>query len=164
MANVRWKTVRVAISESPCAGFRPFTCAALARWGALAFFLLVSIAAQAEVKVIARLSPNPISPNQVANLTLTVEDGEVQQVPELNLPSPLGLAGAPTTGQQVIFSNGVQSTVLQIIWPITSPSAGMFAIPPLQVQVSGKIYNTQPLKLEVREAADTPKPLSLIHI
>ena len=158
MAKVRWKTVRVAGSESPCTGLMSSTCAALGRWGALALFLLGSIAAQAEVKVSVRLSPNPISPNQVTNLTLTVEDGDVQQVPELNLPSPLGLAGAPTTGQQVIFSNGVQSTVLQVVWPVTSPSAGMFAIPPFQVQVSGKIYNTQPLKLEVREAADTPKP------
>lgn len=129
-------------------------------WGALAVFFCLLAAAQAwaEVKVSAKVSPNPVSINQVTNLTITVENGNLEALPEPNLPAPMGLAGGPSTSQSINIINGEQTATTQVAWPIASPKEGVMTIPPINVQVSGKVYTTRALRVEFTPASTAPKP------
>ncbi len=126
-------------------------------------FLLGLPAVFAEVKVTAQVSPNPISTSHVAHLVLSVENGDPEQIPQVNLPSPLQAVGGMVTSRQFSFNNGAQSSVFQLTWPIASVKPGTFTIPAITVQVDGKPYTTQPLKLEVKEAAAIAPPSGPNH-
>ena len=132
-----------------CAGWSLLLAAAIS---------LAAPVARAEVKVTAKISPNPVAVNQVANLTITVENGELQQLPEPNLPSPMGLAGGPSTSNQISIVNGLQTIMTEVVWPISSPKEGVMTIPPIKVQASGKSYSTREIKVEFTAASTAPKP------
>ena len=125
-------------------------------------FALLNLAAfttaRAEVKVTAKLSQNPVPANQVVNLIISIEDGELQVLPEPALPPPVGVAGAPSQSHQMTFVNGVQSSTTQIIWPISCAKVGVYTIPAFNVQVSGKAYATSPLKIEFVDGGNVAKP------
>ena len=119
---------------------------------------LLSVPAFAEVKVSVKVSPNPVAVNQSTNLVISIENGELQVLPEPKLPDPVGVAGAPSQSQEVTFVNGVQSSMTMITWPISCAKEGVYTIPSFNVQVSGKAYATKELKVEFVAGGMTTKP------
>lgn len=100
----------------------------------------------------ASLDRNVISLGETATLTLTFTDAAGTAAP--NLPAIPNLA-IDYIGQssQVQVINGAVSSTLSHNYQVSAAAAGDFAIPGLRVQVNGKVFTSQPLKLKVVQGA-----------
>lgn len=114
------------------------------------FLLLVFSAAQAAT-VRAYVQPEKARPNQVINYVITVQDGQVQSVPNLRFPLQIGQTSGVSTSQQISIVNGRQSASLQLSWGITPTEPGEFVIPPQVVVVDGQAMTTNEVKLTVEQ-------------
>jgi hypothetical protein len=110
--------------------------------------LLVSSLAQAAT-IRAYVQPSAARPNQVINYVITVQDGQVNSVPNLRFPLQIGQTSGVSTSQQIQIINGRQSVSIQLSWGITATEPGEFVIPPQTVVVDGQNLTTNEVKLTV---------------
>ena len=119
----------------------------LSRLAVLAFLLFASTANAATVR--AYVQPATARPNQVINYVITVQDGQVQSLPNLRFPLQIGQTSGVSTSQQIQIVNGRQSVSLQLSWGITTTEPGEFVIPTQTVVVDGQPLTTNEVKLTV---------------
>ena len=107
----------------------------------------------------AEVSPNPVSPGQQATFTITVENANPSALPNLNLPAPLSVNGGVSTSNEISIVNGVQCIMVRFSWPIASPQAGTFTIPPQDVPIgSGNALKSNEVTLEVKVGSQSARP------
>lgn len=107
----------------------------------------------------AEVNPNPVSPGQPATFTITVENANPSALPALNLPAPLTANGGVSTSNEISIVNGVQSIMVRFTWPISSPQAGTFTIPPQEVAISGgTVLKSNEVTLEVKAGSQSARP------
>ena len=107
----------------------------------------------------AEVSPNPVSPGQQATFTITVENANPSALPNLTLPAPLSVNGGVSTSNEISIVNGVQSIMVRFSWPIASPQAGTFTIPPQDVPIgSGNALKSNEVTLEVKAGSQSARP------
>lgn len=117
-------------------------------WLPLLLALLVSSLAQGAT-IRAYVQPSTARPNQVINYVITVQDGQVNSVPNLRFPLQIGQTSGVSTSQQIQIINGRQSASIQLSWGITATEPGEFVIPPQTVVVDGQPLTTNEVKLTV---------------
>lgn len=107
----------------------------------------------------AEVNPNPVSPGQPATFTITVENANPSALPALNLPAPLTANGGVSTSNEISIVNGVQSIMVRFTWPISSPQAGTFTIPPQEIAISGgTVLKSNEVTLEVKAGSQSARP------
>jgi BatD DUF11 like domain len=112
--------------------------------------LLGSLSSQLEAATVrAYVQPESARPNQVINYVITVQDGQVQSLPNLRFPLQIGQTSGVSTSQQVSIVNGRQSVSLQLSWGITATEPGEFVIPTQTIIVDGQPVTTNEVKLTV---------------
>lgn len=111
----------------------------------LAFSVSTALAAT----VRAYVQPETARPNQVINYVITVQDGQVQSLPNLRFPLQIGQTSGVSTSQQISIVNGRQSVSLQLSWGITCSEPGEFVIPTQTIVVDGQALTTNEVKLTV---------------
>ncbi len=112
-------------------------------------FLVFSIAQAATVR--AYVQPEKARPNQTINYVITVQDGQVQSLPNLRFPLQIGQTSAVSTSQQLSIVNGRQSVSLQLSWGISASEPGEFVIPTQTIVVDGQPVATNEVKLTVEQ-------------
>ena len=112
-------------------------------------FLVTSIAQAATVR--AYIQPEKARPNQTINYVITVQDGQVQSLPNLRFPLQIGQTSAVSTSQQLSIVNGKQSVSLQLSWGISASEPGEFVIPTQTIIVDGQPVTTNEVKLTVEQ-------------
>lgn len=142
------------IKSRPCvAAVSVSTLRSLAVWACLVLFSLTGQMHAATVR--AYVQPETARPNQVINYVITVQDGQVQSLPNLRFPLQIGQTSGVSTSQQVSIVNGRQSVSLQLSWGITATEPGDFVIPTQTIIVDGQPVTTNEVKLTVGQG-DTP--------
>lgn len=131
-----------------------FQFSVLSRLAVIAALLLTTAANAATVR--AYVQPATARPNQVINYVITVQDGQVQQLPNLRFPLQIGQTSGVSTSQQIQIVNGRQTASLQLSWGITATEPGEFVIPTQTVVVDGQPLTTNEVKLTV-ENGGTPQ-------
>ncbi|MES2597337.1 MAG: BatD family protein [Verrucomicrobiota bacterium] len=136
--------------------------------------LFVTAAAQAAT-VRAYVQPTTARPNQVVNYVITVQDGQVQSLPNLRFPLQIGQTSGVTSSQQIQIVNGRQTASLHLSWGIQASEPGEFVIPPQTIVVDGQPLTTNEVKLMVENggadfsqnngsADDANKPILQIEL
>lgn len=103
--------------------------------------------------VTASATPPDPRPNQQFAYTITVENGNVEQVPNLRLPVQIGMASAAQQSNQISIINGQQSVRQSFTWALVASEPGDFVIAPQAVRVDGQDLNTNEVKIKVKEGA-----------
>lgn len=114
---------------------------------ALGIAWIHSQAAAATVR--AYVQPSNARPNQVVNYVITVQDGQVQSLPNLRFPLQIGQTSGVSTSQQISIVNGRQSASQHLSWGIVATEPGEFIIPPQTIVVDGQNMTTNEVKLIV---------------
>jgi len=114
--------------------------------------LLLPIAAAEAATVRAYVQPEAARPNQVINYVITVQDGQVQTLPNLRFPLQIGQTSGVSTSQQISIVNGRQSVSLQLSWGITATEPGEFVIPTQTIVVDGQPLTTNEVKMTVGQS------------
>lgn len=114
-------------------------------------FLVSSLAQAATIR--AYVQPSSARPNQVINYVITVQDGQVNSVPNLRFPLQIGQTSGVSSSQQIQIINGRQSASIQLSWGITATEPGEFVIPPQTVVVDGQSMTTNEVKLTVENGS-----------
>lgn len=130
-------------------GQRPF-------FGLLAFSFLMALmgwmqpsSASAAASVRAYVQPATARPNQIVNYVITVQDGQVNSMPNLRFPLQIGQTSGVSTSQQIQIVNNRQTVSIQLSWGITATEPGEFVIPPQTIVVDGQPMTTNEVKLTV---------------
>lgn len=114
---------------------------------------LSSLASAATVKAYAQ--PNVVKPNRTFAYVITIQDGDVQSLPELRLPLQIQQESAvPSTSKQLSITNGSQSMSLRLTWGLVASEPGEFVIPSQNIKVDGKMIATNEVKLTVGQGGD----------
>jgi len=114
-------------------------------------------ATAAEVR--AYVQPTTARPNQQIAYVITVQDGQVQSVPNLRFPLQIGQTTAVSTSQQFSITNGRQTSSIRLTWGISASEPGEFIIPPQDVVVNGQVMKTNEVKLIVEQGGTAfPSP------
>ncbi|WP_395735327.1 hypothetical protein [Prosthecobacter sp.] len=109
-------------------------------------FLLGSASA---ATVRAYLQPDHSQTGGSVKYVITVQNGTVQSVPQLRLPTQVRM----NSGIQVSRSAVGNSVGIQFVWDVTGTEPGEFVIPPQDVVVNGEVVKTNEVRLVVSEAA-----------
>lgn len=132
------------------------------------FALFPVLAAEAGVTLKAEILPKEITLEDEATITLTIEGSAQISAPQA--PKVAGLDIVHTgsnvmsgssfsiiiNGQQI--QSGSSSTNASFIYTVVPSDAGEFTIPPFVVDVAGKEYRSNALKLKVTGVASTAPP------
>lgn len=119
----------------------------------MSLWLLAAAGAQGAT-VSAQVQPSQARPNQVVNYVITVQNGQVNAIPNLRLPLQIGQNSAVSTSQQYSIINNQQTVTLQFSWGLAASEPGEFVIPPQDVVVDGQALKTNEVKLTVVQGAD----------
>jgi tetratricopeptide (TPR) repeat protein len=111
----------------------------------------------AAASVRAYVQPTTARPNQVITYVITVQDGQVNSLPNLRFPLQIGQTSGVSTSQQIQIVNGRQSASIQLSWGITATEPGEFVIPPQTVIVDGQPLTTNEVKLTVENGGGFPQ-------
>ncbi len=141
-------------SQSRTVADRLSTARSFAFWACV---VLVCLSVQMQAAAVrAYVQPEAARPNQVINYVITVQDGQVQSLPNLRFPLQIGQTSGVSTSQQVSIINGRQSVSLQLSWGIAATEPGDFVIPTQTIIVDGQPVTTNEVKLSVGQG-DAPK-------
>jgi hypothetical protein len=141
-------------SQSRPVADRLLTARSFALWACI---VLVCLSVQIQAATVrAYVQPEAARPNQVINYVITVQDGQVQSLPNLRFPLQIGQTSGVSTSQQVSIINGRQSVSLQLSWGIAATEPGDFVIPTQSIIVDGQPVTPNEVKLSVGQG-DTPK-------
>ena len=122
----------------------------------LLLMFFVSDAAAATVR--AYVQPDHSHTGQVVNYVITVQNGTVQNVPQLQrLPAQVQMTSGISTSQNIEIRGSQQIFSTQFSWGIVVTEPGEFVIPPQEVLVNGEVIKTNEVRLIVTEStAGTP--------
>jgi len=124
------------------------------------FLLALTLGAQGQnVKFYANLDRTQIQLDEQVALTVSLE-GEVQAVPRPVLPQ-LNQFIIYEAGRSQNFSyvNGQVSSSINFNYVLMPKLAGKFTIPPIEIQLEGKTYRTNPLEITVASSRSRKEPL-----
>jgi hypothetical protein len=102
--------------------------------------------------VTADFEPNPIAPGEVGRLIVTLEDTQVKNMNNPELPDGLQLVGGGQMNRQFQIINGQQSSSITVTWPVMAVRAGSYTIPAMQLDSGGQIIATQAVEVVVGES------------
>ena len=118
--------------------------------------LLAATRSFADVSVSAAVDQARISFGESVVLTINVTGS--QNAPAPTLPKIDGLNfGGPSLNQNFSMINGQISQSVSLAYQVTPTRTGEFTIPSLEVNVGGKIYRTEPIKLSVGKPGVQPE-------
>lgn len=117
-----------------------------------AFILCAAVTQAATVR--AYVQPSTARPNQVINYVITVQDGQLQSLPNLRFPLQIGQTSGVSSSQQIQIVNGRQSVSTHLSWGITATEPGEFVIPTQTVVVDGQNLTTNEVKLTVENGGE----------
>lgn len=112
-------------------------------------WLAACLTARAQ-EVTALLSPPVIGAGQVAEYSISVEGGQIQQLPA-NLEVPGLQFSGPISRSQMSMVQGVMRQQMEFVWQVYAPQPGTYRIPPQQLVVSGQTFTTPEKTLRVQE-------------
>lgn len=110
-------------------------------------FLTLLLTSASAATVRAYLQPDHAHTGEVVSYVITVQNGTVQNVPQLRLPVQVGMTS--------VFASSHNATGTQLTWQVAGAEPGEFVIPPQEIQVNGEILKTNEVRLTVTEAATT---------
>jgi len=110
--------------------------------------LLLTIRSFADVSVSATVDQSHVAFGEAFTLTLSVNGSHSN--PQVGIPKIDGLNFAgPSVNSQFSLVNGAMSQSVSLTYQVTPTRTGEFTIPALDVNVAGKIYKTEPIRLTV---------------
>ncbi|SKA98282.1 Oxygen tolerance [Prosthecobacter debontii] len=113
---------------------------------------LLAAASMAEAATVrAYVQPETARPNQIVSYVITVQDGQLDGIPELRLPLQIGQNTAVSTSTQLQITNGVRTTSLRLTWGLAASEPGEFVIPAQALRVDGQTLTTNEVKLTVEQ-------------
>ncbi len=115
----------------------------------LLILLLSSARATADVSVTSSVDRNRLAFGE--SLTFSLNLMGTQEAPKGGIPKVDGLTFEGPTGDQSINNNGQLSRTIS--FRVTPASLGEFTIPAIEVEVGGKKYVTEPIKITVQKEA-----------
>ncbi len=108
-------------------------------------------------KLQASVEPSEIKPGSSTTYTITVEGGQPDEAPQLQLPAGLDPAGAaPSYSNQTSIINGVVKHSSSFTWMITASKAGTLIIPPQEIHIGGKPFKSNEVRVVVNANAVQP--------
>lgn len=118
----------------------------------LLFFGLLAMAGVAEAATVkAYVQPERARPNQVITYIITVQDGQVNGIPDLRLPLQITQNTTVSTSQQFAINNGRQTSSIRLTWGIAASEPGDFVIPAQTIRVDNQDITTNEVKLTVEQ-------------
>lgn len=124
------------------------------KFGPLFLLVLLTLGApglRAQTRFSARLEPDTAEAGDPVSLILLFEGGQPRQIP--NLPQIPGVKfGVPSRQQSAQIVNGRVSSSFSLVFPVTAGEPGTFTIPPIQVDMGGQFFTSQPLALKVTKS------------
>ncbi|MBL9133822.1 MAG: BatD family protein [Verrucomicrobiaceae bacterium] len=104
----------------------------------------------------AYVEPATAQTNQVVTYIITVSNGTLQSIPQLRLPSQIGMNSGHQLSQRIEIVNGQRTMSVRIAWQIAGTEPGEYTIPPQELMVDGQMQKTNEVKLTVTEGPATP--------
>jgi len=122
-----------------------------------------------EPKATAKILPEEIRAGGTAVFTLTVDNGQPQEAPQLTLPEGLQqLSDSPSYSSQTAIVQGKITQSAEFRWEISASKNGEYNIPPQEIALGSKILHSNPTKLVVKNNPAAPAspydPLFTIEI
>ena len=110
--------------------------------------LLAATRSFADVSVTAAVDQARISFGESVTVTISVNGAQNVADPAIPKIDGLNFAG-PSVNRSFSMINGQMSQSVGLAYQVTPARAGEFTIPALEINVSGKTYRTEPIKLTV---------------
>lgn len=104
----------------------------------------------------AYVQPSTAQTNQIVNYVITVQNGELQTLPQLRLPAQIGMNSALQQSQNIVMQNGRTTMSLNLSWQIAGTEPGEYTIPPQELLIDGQVVKTNEVKFVVTEAPASP--------
>ena len=114
-------------------------------------FLLAATRAFADVSVVATVDRNRIGFGESVTMTIAVQGAQNAEQP--SLPSIDGLQAQYTGSKWNVVMGSSSSQSISFSYQITPSRTGEFTIPAIDVNMGGKSYRTEPIKLVVETVA-----------
>ena len=119
-------------------------------WFFLIFLCVGPFSILADVNVEASVIPQNLPPGDVLDLVVTVQYESTADIQSPRLPNLSDFyLGGQQTSQNISIGNGVVSKEKKYHYSLRPKKEGVFTIGPVEVVVEGKLYKTEPLKVEV---------------
>ncbi|WP_395745824.1 hypothetical protein [Prosthecobacter sp.] len=115
---------------------------------------LLFLAAASAATVRAYVQPDHAHTGQMVSYVITVQNGTVQNVPQLRLPVQVGM----NSGISVSRNSEGNKLSVQLAWGIAGTEPGEFVIPPQEVLVNGEVLKTNEVRLIVTEPSAPAAP------
>lgn len=119
-------------------------------------YLLTGSAYAATVR--AYIQPERAHTGQVVNYVITVQNGTVQNLPQLRLPVQVGMNSGVSTSQNIEVRGSQRIFSTQFAWGVAGTEPGEFVIPPQEVLVNGEVLKTNEVRLVVTEPPTPASP------
>ncbi|MCE9520358.1 MAG: BatD family protein [Verrucomicrobia bacterium] len=105
----------------------------------------------------ASADPAEIKPGSSTTYTITLEGGQPDAAPQLQLPPGLEPASnAPSYSYQTSIINGVMKNSSVFTWIIIARQTGTLVIPPQEIHVGGKLFKSNEVRVVVNAKATQP--------
>jgi hypothetical protein len=125
------------------------------RWGhAIAFvtvFAALVVTASADVSVSASVDQARVSFGESITYTINVSGAQGGAQPVIPKIDGLSFAG-PSMNTSVSIANGAMTQSMSFVYQVTPTRPGEFIIPAAPVNVAGKTYTTEPIRLTVTQS------------
>jgi hypothetical protein len=125
--------------------------------------------AQGTSKVRATAEPAEIKPGSPSVYTITVENGQPDQAPQLQVPAGLeSIGGGPSYSNQTSIVNGTVSHRWVFTWNLTARQPGTFVVPPQEVKIGGQAVRTNEVRIVANANAVQPSsqydPMLMVQV
>jgi hypothetical protein len=114
--------------------------------------LLLAPRVFADVSVVASVDRNHVAFGESVTLTIAVQGTRSGAPPSIPQVDGLSFDG-PSTQSSFSFNNGQSSQSISFVYQVTPARPGEFKIPTIQVNVGGRSYSTEPIRLVVDKGA-----------
>ena len=105
----------------------------------------------ADVSVVASVDRNHVAFGESVTLTIAVLGTQSGAQPSIPRVDGLGFDG-PSTQSSFSFNNGQSSQSISFVYQVTPTRTGEFTIPAIAVNVGGRSYSTEPIRLVVEKS------------
>lgn len=118
--------------------------------------ILLSCGLASAATLRAYIQPERAQVGQVVTYVITVQNGTVQNLPQLRLPAQVGMHTGVSTSQNIEIRGNQRVFATQLAWGVAGTEPGEFVIPPQEVLVNNEVLKTNEVRLIVTEAGATP--------
>jgi len=115
----------------------------------LTILLFSSLAAKAQVKVLASINKRAISMNENVNFQVIVEGAQSSSTPVFEKLTGFSILQGPAMSTQMSFVNGRQTKSVTYTYILRPKSMGKQTIGPVAVKVGSQKYRANPIQVEV---------------